>query len=457
MRSGRFTLLVATMRIERIALQHVGPFDHLDLTFPKVRDDSHAEIHIFTGPNGSGKSTLLYALACLWSFVDASLISKRFRHSSLHTHPEVRLQYDDGFQLVYAPSDIDVDKNTFNWNRKQQGRRINWFWNLNQVSGISDYLEKSIRYDANDRTSLKSFDFALFGYGGTRSIRPGQLPSIKELTDNPFEKSLSFLNSTDSQKLVQWIANTIAKEAITYKRGERVAAESYITTLKNIEDAVSRITEKPVSFILETEPLNVRVNYEGSVCDFDGLPDGVQSILSWIADLLMRADRIRWSTSGSVLEKNYILFLDEIDIHLHPAWQRRILPVVQDLFPNAQIFVSTHSPFVVGSIDDAWVHRLDFVDGNATVVATEEAKAGSSVSLVLEEVFGIQEQFDIETEEALDTFYVELDRVLKGEEQRLEHLLSLARSLSERGLEVHDIVARELRQLERHTVRTLDV
>jgi hypothetical protein len=50
--------------------------------------------------------------------------------------------------------------------------------------------------------------------------------------------------------------------------------------------------------------------------------------------------------------------LDEVDIHLHPEWQWKVLPFVQRLFPNSQIFASTHSPFVVSSSNGAWIHPL---------------------------------------------------------------------------------------------------
>ena len=51
------------MRIERLILHDVGPFEHLDISFQPCPDPGKAEVHMFVGPNGSGKSTLLYALA----------------------------------------------------------------------------------------------------------------------------------------------------------------------------------------------------------------------------------------------------------------------------------------------------------------------------------------------------------------------------------------------------------
>ena len=67
------------------------------------------------------------------------------------------------------------------------------------------------------------------------------------------------------------------------------------------------------------------------------MPDGLRSLISWIADLLGRIDLLKWKDDLLILEKNLILFLDEIEVHLHPAWQRKVLPVVQKLFKNSQI------------------------------------------------------------------------------------------------------------------------
>ncbi|MCK5522118.1 MAG: AAA family ATPase [Thiomargarita sp.] len=92
--------------------------------------------------------------------------------------------------------------------------------------------------------------------------------------------------------------------------------------------------------------------------EFEVLPDGLKSIISWLSDLFMRMDRIPWLDDCRILERRFILFLDEIEIHLHPIWQRKILPVIQKLFPNAQIFVSSHSPFIVASVSDAYVYKF---------------------------------------------------------------------------------------------------
>jgi predicted ATP-binding protein involved in virulence len=63
------------MRIERLTLHDVGPFEDLDISFPECPDPTKAEVHMFIGPNGSGKSTLLYALAQMFG---GDLLPTRF-------------------------------------------------------------------------------------------------------------------------------------------------------------------------------------------------------------------------------------------------------------------------------------------------------------------------------------------------------------------------------------------
>jgi len=195
-------------------------------------------------------------------------------------------------------------------------------------------------------------------------------------------------------------------------KNESTKAEKYRTAIQHIERVVTEIIGFKIEFILETEHIfNVVLNIEGQQLNLDVLPDGLKSILSWIADLFMRMDRMPMVDDNSFLERHFVLFLDEIDRNDHPAWQRQILPVIQKLFSNAQIFVSTHSPFVVGSVSDAYVYKFKLEKGVSHLNSVAESKAGSSVLLVLDEVFDVDELFDIETEAQLNQFYQLRDEI----------------------------------------------
>jgi ABC-type methionine transport system ATPase subunit len=156
------------------------------------------------------------------------------------------------------------------------------------------------------------------------------------------------------------------------------------------------------------------------------------------------------SDQQSVLDRPSILLLDEIETHLHPAWQRRVLPAMQRLFPKAQIFIATHSPFVISSLNHGWIHRLRFDEaGNVKAYTPRKAALGDTYEDVLEDIMEMPERFDPDSEEMLKTFEVARDAALAGDVSALPKARELAVEIAKRGPALEDIVGRELRQLER--------
>lgn len=388
------------MKFRELYIQNVGVFETFKISFPKKKDSTKAEIHIFTGINGSGKSTILYALAGM--FENSELLFKRFRNGN--TEPYVETRIDETLIGVFQIINNEIKSNYFSFLDSHQslisvfkfGNRANYVSNI--IFASNPIMNKPINYlinKINYNPSLRNinFDFAVFSYSGYRSITNYKMDAIKELTVSPFEDSLSFLKSVNIDILIQWIANTKTKLALA-KSEENAGkeAEKYAKSLENIESIVKEITGIEVKFTLLREPLAVAINYDGKDIALDLLPDGLKSIISWVADLLMRMDRIPWVDDRNIFDREFILFLDEIEVHLHPKWQRKILPVIQKFFKNAQIFIATHSPFVVGSVEGATIHKLDVVEGKSVLVGTEDSKAGYSIELILEDVFGVKEE-----------------------------------------------------------------
>ncbi|MEP6902421.1 MAG: AAA family ATPase, partial [Actinomycetota bacterium] len=201
-----------------------------------------------------------------------------------------------------------------------------------------------------------------------------------------------------------------------------------------------------IEFVLKRQPNELKLKIHGDELDFDVLPDGLRSLISWIPDFLSTVDLLKWQDDLPITEKNLILLLDEIEVHLHPAWQRKVLPVVQKLFKNSQIFVSTHSPFVVNSVDDAWVYKLELNDGKTKVTDIVKSEDGISYQTVLREIFGIDEEFGGKTQNDLDKFYGIVRNGKKIAEKKLKRL---AKSLAEQSEELNAIVQIELNQLSR--------
>lgn len=448
------------MKIRKLHLKNIGPFDDAELEF-LPGPAGLAEIHIFTGQNGSGKTTLLTMLSGVFCNLvsetqsEFGSLKKRFRF----------FEYDGSEDFIFNQEDCFKSQAKIYLNENDKVKIVanpTW-WNsiINEVTSsqvIKDYRPLTTMSGIPD----VALSFAAFAFSGYRQIQSERVEAIYEPKGfNPLAQSLDFVKDYSRQanqiSINQLIANNISKRALSKEDGEAKEAERYATVLAKIEKAIFDITGEEIRFKLKRSPIDLVVSLNGIELEFDVLPDGLRSLISWIADLLGRVDLLKWNNDLPITDKKLILLLDEIEVHLHPAWQRKVLPVVQKLFKNAQIFVSTHSPFVVNSVDDAWVYDLEIGEkGKAHFAQRTKSSTSQSIETVLRKIFDVDEKFGLATQDKLEDFYRQKDAILRKEKVNRAAFLKLAEELALKGAENGDSLLRsmilsELRQLNRIT------
>lgn len=97
-------------------------------------------------------------------------------------------------------------------------------------------------------------------------------------------------------------------------------------------------------------PLRMVVLRNGLEYRVDQLSDGEKCTLALLGDIARRVAMAN-PCRDNPLEGNGVVLIDELDLHMHPAWQRKILSVLQELFPNIQFLITTHSPQILGEVD----------------------------------------------------------------------------------------------------------
>lgn len=290
--------------------------------------------------------------------------------------------------------------------------------------------------------------YAVFAYGGLRSVPEPDVTGVQEQTDNPLRDACVFARPEGTKPLIQWIANTYARQAIYAQNGAQGKADERRDALSRLAEALGRVIGGTVNIRVEIDPFAVLLSVnDAAPVPVAQLPDGLQSLLSWLGDLLMRLDRIPWSEPGPVTDRRFVLLLDEVEVHLHPAWQRRVIPVAERLFPNAQIIASTHSPFVIASASDAWIHAFRLEGGHAVVDPPLPSAHGSSYAAVLDSIMDIHQEFDQESEEDLAKFRALWRQRLSGDSAADPELNQIAATLRGRSEELAVIVDTELREL----------
>jgi predicted ATP-binding protein involved in virulence len=127
------------------------------------------------------------------------------------------------------------------------------------------------------------------------------------------------------------------------------------------------------------------------------LSQGTQSIIQWLAHLLIGYAEY-YDHPPDLEERPGILIIDEIDAHLHPSWQRRIIPTLTKHFPNLQIFCSTHSPLMLAGLKAGQVQLLKRdTNGKVTVSRNEVDIRGWSADEVLRGFLDVPNPTDLET------------------------------------------------------------
>ena len=118
------------------------------------------------------------------------------------------------------------------------------------------------------------------------------------------------------------------------------------------------------------------------------MSSGVQAVVSLIVDLAFRCLRLNSVHAEDALSISYgMVMIDEIEQHLHPGWQQRILPSIRKIFPNIQFIVATHSPEVLSTVES---HQIRILRDNKCYAAPPGALGAESQRL-LQDVLGLKD------------------------------------------------------------------
>lgn len=144
---------------------------------------------------------------------------------------------------------------------------------------------------------------------------------------------------------------------------------------------------------LENDQVSVRFETIDGDMRFDELGFGYQTTLTWLTDFCKRMFEL-YPDAENPLHEEAVVLVDEIDLHLHPKWQRDLVPTLSKIFPNVQFIVTTHSPHVLQSMEDVnlYVLRRDAESGEIEAERSNVTNfTGWTVEEILSETMELKE------------------------------------------------------------------
>lgn len=370
------------LKPKRFIAHKIGPFEHLELNW-----ETDSRYTLIVAENGMGKTTLVTALSICLSFATPGWTSPRFFRRYFHSNESyiyLELVFDgQPAWILYILDQLILD-HLVEKVIDPPTRDHKYLSNQNIVySDLAEYIWHSWR----EKTKMQVIAAS---YGVSRDLTLTDIHGYKELEngDSIFQDILDPFSPIQSNEILQWVANQYFNHALALAENKQNEAESYLQIISRLENFLSTGLGYPIAFQLQRNPLRLGVKQNGNLLAIDQLSDGTRSFLSWALDFLVRASRMNWENPlDSALAPGLIL-VDEIDSHLHPEWQRRILPAVSQLLPETYIIATTHSPFVVNSADDAQLFQIyRGEDGQLQVKSSYDDLYGQPADLVLQKAF----------------------------------------------------------------------
>jgi predicted ATP-binding protein involved in virulence len=373
------------MKLLNISLKNFRRYEQATFNF-------HPKFTVLIGDNGKGKTTVLDAIAVMLGtyFLGSKIITGQ----SVLKKGDARLVIREiGGQVFFEPQkEVFLSAKAVLKNVPDAPLEIEWQRDIGDRGGKAKILYYKGVVDRDRIIKGEDISLPLLLYYGAgrlwdihrrvKTEKPGsQLDAYRYCLDpksdhKSFEKWFKKLSYTELQK------------------------RQSIPVLDAVKQAVLTCIPDAIEFYHNTDQdqIVIKLNQEGLV-PFNNLSDGYRNIVAIVADIAFRAARLNpHFESEAAKQTEGIVLIDEIDLHLHPKWQRRVVRDLQKAFPLLQFIATTHSPFILQSLEPGEVIDLNQTASpdvianapeNCAAPGPADEYSNRSIEDIVEEVMGV--------------------------------------------------------------------
>ena len=395
------------MKVKRLKMTSFRGISDLTLEF------NASEPTVFIGINGVGKSSILDCLAVLLSRLLAQI------QFELEFHPSflfVKVPGDQSFgeqdiakECSFSERDITNgsmrtdNEITISLNSKE----VTWSLTTGQIKNIIETREdvrelKSLTaeiYMKLQGTPKDDIPLAIY-YPTNRAVFDISLEipeehSFKQI--EAYERALtgvqiSFKSFFQWFRILEDLENEERRDNSNYRNSQ----------LEAVRNAISSLLDGFSNLRVRRSPLRMTITKQGQELIVNQLSDGEKGLLALAGDLARRL-AIANPSLPDPLQGSGVVLIDEIELHLHPKWQREIIPALTRTFPNCQFIVTTHSPQVISQVKPEGIYILERTDAGI-VAMRPESSYGRDTNRILEDLMDTPERPQEIKESLLELF-----------------------------------------------------
>ena len=392
------------MHLTGIRLGNIPPFtDPITLRFDE-------RVNVFIGPNASGKSTLLMMLDV-----------------NINDDPDVERFSNRGGALVADEEFSDSKGNAIGFGCEwgeglewDEGEEYEEIYKLPAIliGSVRQGLPTLAEHVGQDDYAAAVEHFLWEPFSGSRTMSLYEMllrelrPPAQGAGPNPFRFSSKLLALTGAieraDSCSKYICGEVIRDAKSHNYIPGLDPRGYLEHPTADPNNINILRLKGINTndVRNFEPLDfwARPAEQAYREDKDSLPiylghlsSGTEGTLLWIRWLALKLVH-HYQFEEGWENKPAILLIDEIENHLHPTWQRRVIPALLEHFPGLQIFATTHSPFVVAGLKAGQVHKLERgANGVVTATTNPNDVVGWTMDEILRGMMGVDDPTDEDT------------------------------------------------------------
>lgn len=361
--------------------------------FREIRIDFDPDLTVIVASNGAGKTSVLDAIAvALGPYVGAfdEANGKHFLSSDIRLQPtretkSNEMEYAHGGVKLQATGQIDANgfdgPASVDWQRSLAGPTKA----KTTVKDAKALVHYGKRLQSEVRTPGRDVVLPIVAYYGT-----GRLWQQKKLTISKSlprrSRTVGYTDCLDSASSYKsfvawfryWTTSALEEMSAAHDLLAPQGGGEFFGYLRSVSGAVNTclapVGWKDITFSLARDGLIARHEQHGSLA-VDMLSDGIRNMIGLVADIAFRATKLNGHLGAhAATHTPGIVLIDEVDMHLHPAWQQTVLASLREAFPLVQFIVTTHSPQVLSVVQNEQIRVIEASGATvskATVPLTE--------------------------------------------------------------------------------------
>lgn len=359
---------VELFHISKIILNNYKKYENIEFSFKPG-------FNLLVGENATGKTTILDAIATsIGGFLSGfSNISSTETHNinrnNLYT---IYKKGHNGIEnIISSYSSVHgyflINNVEFDWNRYRNGTKGRTSIRKSEYKNLFTLIGH-IEYKLIENSTI----LPIFSYHGTGRLWEHEWkPSAKMENLQRIDAYKDCLNAKSNYRnFISWFEKL---SRMAFEDGEP----------NRLLESVKEIIKKTLHYLTEKDIKNITyrdrdllITYANEEIHQVGLlSDGYRNIIGLVSDIAYRIAILNPNLKENIINTPGIVLIDEIDLHLHPKWQKKIISLLKVLFPKVQFIVTSHSPFIIQSMENGEIINLDVNEcliTNATKMSIED-------------------------------------------------------------------------------------